>query len=140
MSQPAQREKLAAAKVIISNNGSYDDLWKQVTEAWKKIAPSQEAGPATQVLPKPAAGSFSLQRGKPRNSQKIADLVTRLSNGKRTMTQDEVMEAFGEKAFLLLNWVLNWLAWQAGRWKISWRVPQIFIWTPEPRQTRPSRS
>ena len=102
-SQSAQREKLAAAKVIISNNGSYDDLWKQVTEAWKQIAPSEETGPATQVLPRPAAGSFSLQRGKPRDSQKIADLVTRLSKGQRTMTPDEVMEAFGEKAFLLLQ-------------------------------------
>ncbi len=115
-SQSAQREKLAAAKVIISNNGSYDDLWNQVTEAWKKIAPAEEiAGPITQVLPKPVAGSFSLQRGKPRDSQKIADLVTRLSKGKRTMAQDEVMEAFGEKAFLLLqldNELVGLAGWQ----------------------------
>jgi dephospho-CoA kinase len=48
-------------------------------------------------------GSFSLQRGKPRDSQKIADLITRLSKGKRTMDKDEVMEAFGEKAFLMLQ-------------------------------------
>ena len=101
--QAAQQEKLAAAKVIINNTGSYEDLWKQVTEAWKKIAPSQEAGPATQVLPKPAVGSFSLQRGKPRDSQKIAELMTRLSKGKRSMTADDVMEAFGDKAFLLLQ-------------------------------------
>jgi dephospho-CoA kinase len=103
-SQSAQKEKLAAAKVIISNNGSYDDLWKQVTEAWKKISPShQEMGPTTQVLPKRGAGAFTLQRGKPRDSQKIAELVTRLSKGKRAMTNDEVMEAFGDKAFLLLQ-------------------------------------
>ena len=101
-SQSAQKEKLAAAKVIINNNGSYDDLWKQVNEAWKQISPSQEAGQATQVLHKPSAGStLSLQRGKPRDSQKIADLITRLSKGKRTMSKDDVMEAFGEKAFLL---------------------------------------
>ena len=61
-SQSAQREKLAAAKVIISNNGSYDDLWRQVTDAWKKIAPADATEPTTQVLPKPVAGSFSLQR------------------------------------------------------------------------------
>ncbi len=101
-SQSAQKEKLAAAKVIINNNGSYDDLWKQVSDAWKHIFPSQEAGQATQVLSKPA-GAFTLQRGKPRDSQKIADLITRLSKGKRAMTSDEVMEAFGEKAFLLLQ-------------------------------------
>ena len=114
-SQSAQREKLAAAKVIISNNGSYDDLWKQVTEAWKKIAPAETAEPTTQVLPRPITGSFSLQRGKPRDSQKIADLVTRLSKGKRTMGQDEVMEAFGDKAFLLLqmdNELVGLAGWQ----------------------------
>jgi len=102
-SQSAQKEKLAAAQVVINNNGSYDDLWKQVTEAWKKISPLQETGPTTQVLFKPGSGAFSLQRGKPRDSQKIAELLTRLSKGKRSMTKDEVMEAFGDKAFLLLQ-------------------------------------
>jgi dephospho-CoA kinase len=114
-SQSAQREKLAAAKVIINNTGSYDDLWKQVTDAWKKISPSQETGPATQVLTKPVAGSFSLQRGKPRDSQKIAELMTRLSKGKRAMNQDDVMEAFGDKAFLLLqmeNELVGVAGWQ----------------------------
>jgi dephospho-CoA kinase len=100
--QSAQKEKLAAANVVITNNGSYDDLWKQVSEAWKQTSPAQEAGPTTQVIPRPAAGSLALQRGKPRDAQKIADLITRLSKGKQTMTKDQAMEAFGEKAFLLL--------------------------------------
>ena len=101
-SQSAQKEKLVVAKVIINNNGSYDDLWKQVNDAWRQIFPTQEPGQTTQVLTRPA-GAFSLQRGKPRDSQKIADLITRLSKGKRAMNSDEVMEAFGEKAFLLLQ-------------------------------------
>jgi dephospho-CoA kinase len=101
--QSAQKDKVAAADVVITNNGSYEELWKQVSETWKVIAPSQETGPSTQIFSKPAAGAFSLQRGKPRDAQKIAELVTRLSKGKRTMTPDEVMEAFGEKAFLLLQ-------------------------------------
>jgi dephospho-CoA kinase len=100
--QPAQKEKLAAANVVITNNGSYDDLWKQVSEAWKHISPAQEAAPTTQVTTKPAAGSLSLQRGKPRDAQNIADLITRLSKGKQSMTKDQAMEAFGDKAFLLL--------------------------------------
>jgi dephospho-CoA kinase len=100
--QSAQKEKLAAANVIITNNGSYDDLWKQVSEAWKQIFPAHEAGPSTQVVTKLATGSLSLQRSKPRDAQKIADLITRLSKGKQPMTKDQAMEAFGEKAFLLL--------------------------------------
>ena len=113
--QSAQKEKIAAAHVVITNNGSYDDLWKQVSEAWKRSVPSQEAGPATQVMTRPEAGSLSLQRGKPRDAQKIAALITRLSKGKQTMTKDEAMEAFGEKAFLLLlmdNDLVGIAGWQ----------------------------
>lgn len=113
-SQPAQKDKLAVAKVVITNNGSYEDLWKQVSEAWKTTSPTPET-PATLITPKPAAGSFSLHRGKPRDSQKIADLVTRLSKGKRSMSSDEVMEAFGDKAFLLLqldNELVGIAGWQ----------------------------
>ncbi|HSM69926.1 MAG TPA: dephospho-CoA kinase [Anaerolineales bacterium] len=104
-SQSDQKEKLAAADVVITNIGSVEDLWKSVNDAWTQLFPEAESEPATQVLSKPEAGadSFSLQRGKPRDSQKIADLITRLSKGKHTMTSDDVMEAFGEKAFLLLQ-------------------------------------
>lgn len=101
-SQSAQKEKLAAANVVITNNGSYDDLWKQVNQAWKKASLSPEAGPKTRILTRPA-GLFSLQRGKPRDAQRIAALITRLSRGGHAMTQDQAMEAFGEKAFLLLQ-------------------------------------
>ena len=100
--QSAQKEKLDAANIVITNNGSYDDLWKQVSEAWKQTSPTEEAGPATQITTRATAGSLSLQRGKPRDAQKIADLITRLSKGKQNMTKEEAMEAFGEKAFLLL--------------------------------------
>ena len=113
-SQSAQKEKLSAAKVVITNNGSYDDLWKQVNDAWKKALPSQEV-PTTIITSRPAAGTFTLLRGKPRDSQRIADLVTRLSKGKRSLSSDEVMEAFGDKAFLLLqldNELVGVAGWQ----------------------------
>jgi dephospho-CoA kinase len=114
-SQSAQKDKLAAANVIITNNGSYEDLWKQVSNAWKRIAPAQEAGPVTEVVSKPKPGSFSLQRGKPRDAKKIAELMTRLSRGRRAMNQEQVMEAFGDKAFLLLsqgNKLVGLAGWQ----------------------------
>jgi dephospho-CoA kinase len=95
-------QKLAAASVIINNTGSYEDLWKQVSEAWKKI-PSLQTAPEAAAAPAPATGTFSIQRGKPRDSQRIADLLTRLSKGRRSLNRDQVMEAFGDKAFLLLQ-------------------------------------
>lgn len=99
--QPAQKQKLAAANVVIKNNGSYEDLWRQVSEAWKGVAASQEP----ESLPPTTArtGQFRVHRGRPRDSQKIADLMTRLSRGARSLDSDKVMEAFGDKAFLVLE-------------------------------------
>jgi dephospho-CoA kinase len=112
--QTAQKHKLAAANEVITNTGSYEDLWKQVNDAWKKIFPAEET-PSTLITRKPTAGSFSLHRGKPRDSQKIAELINRLSKGKRTMDNNDVMEAFGDKAFLLLqagNELVGLAGWQ----------------------------
>ena len=126
--QSAQKEKLAAANVVITNNGSYDDLWRQVNEAWKRITPAQEAGPATQVLTRPADGALSLQRGKPRDAEKIAELITRLSKGKQRMTKDQAMEAFGDRAFLLLlmnNELVGIAGWQVEN--LVARVTDLFL-------------
>lgn len=103
--QSASEAKIAAANVVIKNNGSYEDLWRQVNDAWKRLLLSAEAETVTPIVSKPAPGpqAFSIQRGKPRDSQKIAELITRLSRGKRAMTSEDVMEAFGDKAFLLLR-------------------------------------
>ena len=100
-SQSAQKQKLAAAHMVITNTGSYENLWKQVSGAWKSTLPSQETGAVPQVVSK--AGEFSVQRARPHDSQKIANLITRLSKGRRTMDEDKVMEAFGDRAFLLLE-------------------------------------
>ena len=99
--QPPQEEKIAAAKVVIRNTASYDDLWKQVTAAWKKISPTIEVAPI--MVKEVTAGEYAVQSGGPRDSKSIAGLITRLSKGMRTMTADDVMVAFGEKAFLLLK-------------------------------------
>jgi dephospho-CoA kinase len=130
--QSAQKQKLAAANVIITNTGSYEDLWKQVNDAWKKIFPSQET-PSTLITRKPVAGSFSLHRGKPRDSQKIAELITRLSKGKHPMNSESVMEAFGEKAFLLLQ-VDNELVGLAG-WQVENLVARTTDLYLDPRAT-----
>lgn len=115
--QPAPEAKIAAATVVIKNNGSYEDLWRQVNEAWNRLIPAAEAEPAPPIVskPEPSPEAFSLLRGKPRDSQKIAELITKLSRGKRAMTSDDVMEAFGDKAFLLLqmgNELVGVAGWQ----------------------------
>ncbi|GAB4505193.1 MAG: hypothetical protein Fur0043_21880 [Anaerolineales bacterium] len=99
--QGPQSAKIERANVVIRNTGSYDDLWKQVTAAWKQLFPTSETLPALKKKEAPA-GDYSVQRGRPRDSQAIAELVTRLSNGRQKMTAEDAMEAFGDKAFLLL--------------------------------------
>ncbi len=104
--QSAQSAKVAVANIVITNTGSYDDLWKQVSEAWKEIVPgASEPAVETAVIKKPAAptGEFSVKRGKPKHSSSIAELITRLSKGQRKMTASDVMESFGDKAYMVLE-------------------------------------
>lgn len=100
-SQGAQSEKIERANTVIRNTGSYDELWKQVTAAWKRASPTIDTVPV--VMKKADAGDFAVQRGRPRDSVSIAELITRLSQGKQKMAKLDVMEAFGDKAFLLLQ-------------------------------------
>lgn len=103
--QSPQHQKTAAATVVLKNNGSIEDLWKQVDAAWKRLLPAPQAEPAARTLTQPEAGpeAFALQRGRPRDAQKIAELITRLSRGKRPATREQIMNDFGDKAFLLLT-------------------------------------
>jgi len=112
--QSPQSGKVAAAAVVIRNTGSYDDLWRQVTEAWKQVSPVTDTGP---IISREAVGDMLVQRGRPRDSQAIADLITRLSQGKRAMSAADVMEAFGDRAYLLLH-VGGRLAGLAG-WQVE---------------------
>jgi dephospho-CoA kinase len=100
-SQNTQEAKTIAANVVIQNAGSFEETWKQVVTAWKAISSTTEAAPV--VTKKAEAGGLSVQRGRPRDSAQIAALVTRLSSGARPQTEDDIMAAFGEMAFLLLK-------------------------------------
>ena len=103
--QSPQSQKIKMGNMVITNTGSYEDLWKQVSEAWKEIVPGEADVPAdTASIKRPSGtGELSTQRGKPKHAASIADLVTRLSKGKRKMTADDVMESFGDKAYMLLH-------------------------------------
>lgn len=98
--QGGPEKMLAAANVIIQNDGNYEKTWKQVQAEWKKVAlpPAPEAETIT-----PLRGEFSVTRGRPRDSASIAQLINRLSQGQRHMTSEDVMAAFGEKAYMLLH-------------------------------------
>ncbi len=98
--QAPQTGKIEAADVVIRNIGSYDDLWKQVSAAWKKYVPAK-TGPI-QLAKEAKPGEFSVTRGKPKDSEAIATLLNHLGDGHRKLTADHIMAQFGDKAYMLL--------------------------------------
>src|SRR3990172_1612775 len=79
--QGAQSEKIERANVVVRNTGSYVELWKKVTSAWKQVSPTSDT--MTVVTKKAEAGNYAVQRGRPRDSELIASIITRLSSGKQ---------------------------------------------------------
>lgn len=114
-SQPAQDSKLTAARVVIKTAGSFEDTWRQVVSAWQRSIPAF-VEPAPVAVPTPAAPELKLavERARPRHSAEIASFITRLERS-RPLTRDDIMAAFGEKAFLLLqsdNKLVGVAGWQ----------------------------
>lgn len=99
--QPSQELKIATASVVIQNAGTFEDTWKQVVAAWKVISPVTEPSPV--ITRKAGANELSVLRGRPADLSDIARLITRLGNGKRSSSAQEIMAAFGDKAYLLLT-------------------------------------
>ncbi|MCU0485704.1 MAG: dephospho-CoA kinase [Anaerolineales bacterium] len=99
--QSPQEEKLALANVVIRNEGSFEDTWKQVVAAWQATVPAL----TVETTPQPAApqGKMLVEKVRPRQSAEIASLITRLSQGARTLKSEDIMAAFGEKAFLAVT-------------------------------------
>jgi len=133
--QSAQSAKVAVANIVITNTGSYDSLWKQVSAAWKEIVPGANvpepepvAEPVVAKQTSAPSGEFLVKRGKPKNSASIAELITRLSKGARKMTPDNVMEEFGEKAYMLLELdqkIVGLAGWQVEN--LVTRTTDIFL-------------
>lgn len=132
LSQNSQEDKVKQAKVVISNDGNVDATWKQVQTQWEEIkktlmggtpvqaakpaaAPVQAAKPAATpaqaakptAAPAQAAIPVStegmvIKRGMPGNAQQIADFINANSN-KDDISRMDVMMAFGQKSYLLLQ-------------------------------------
>jgi dephospho-CoA kinase len=98
--QPAQKGKLARAKVVIENSKSFEDTWNQVQKAWA-------AGPQPQpaeAAPAPAPhGELSVRRGRPNDADLIATFLNQLRKSAAALTRADIMAAFGQKAFFLLE-------------------------------------
>jgi dephospho-CoA kinase len=104
--------KLTKADVVIENDGSFEKTWKQVYDAWQAITQDE---PDFEPQPSKAYGKLNVKRATPEAADQIAAYMSLQSRSKRKVTKDDVMEAFGEKAYMLLlseEEIIGLLGWQ----------------------------
>lgn len=102
--QVPQESRLAQAAVVIKNNSTFEDTWKQVTVAWQRHVPAAE--PRSIPLSQPVKldlGEVNIERVGPKKVDEVAGILNRLEEQSIPHTPSDVMAAFGEKAFLVLR-------------------------------------
>ena len=105
----AQREleqKYKDADVVIHNGGEYEETWRQVVAAWNTLFPSAEPEQTESTIEdyNETNNELCTVRGKPSNAQEIAALINKINpQTAKQVTKAQVLEAFGEKAFILLK-------------------------------------
>jgi dephospho-CoA kinase len=128
--QEPQENKVSVANVVVKNIASFEDTWKQVASAWQTTVPYlQDASMAVPTrpvhLPEAPLGQLTVQRARPRHSGEIASLVNRLKREGPRLSVGDIMESFGEKAFLLL------IAGQTPVGVIGWQVENLVARTTD---------
>jgi len=123
IAQTSQKKKILPADVQILNDGSFEDTWQRVVDAWNRLVPVSEAEKTTQVSLDSAEAT--VLRAKPRDAEEVAKAINQLSEGQREMTKNDVMAAFGEKAFLLLRYQNKMSA------IVGWKVENLIARTDD---------
>jgi dephospho-CoA kinase len=100
-SQPPQEFKIGMANVVIRNDETYEQTWKQVLSGWRRVLPASLS--AKEAQREARSGEFTLQRARPGEAADIAAFISRVSPDKPRVTGEDIMAAFGEKAYLLLK-------------------------------------
>jgi len=104
--------KLTKADVVIENTGTFEKTWKQVYDAWQVITRKE---PGFEPAPSKSYGKLDVRRATPESAGQISAYMSQHSRSKRKMTKDDIMAAFGEKAYMLLlsdEEIIGLLGWQ----------------------------
>ena len=117
--QGSPQAKIAAADVVIYNDGSFEKTWNQVRKAWKLVVPQQLPTPMSTAvshskkLDTTQTSRLIVRKAGPKQANEIAAFLTK-ATGKK-VSRAEVLAAFGEKAYLLLyreEKIVGLLGWQ----------------------------
>jgi dephospho-CoA kinase len=136
--QSPQKEKTAAASIVIDNDHTIEDTWNQVQEAWQYLFPEDEKTRLAEPSLLPQAdgraadnlvdGQLHVSRARPEQAEDIAMFINRLSEGSKNLTRRDVMAAFGEKAFMILrnrNQMVGVVGWQVEN--LVARVDEVWL-------------
>lgn len=100
--QAPQSEKVARADLVVVNDYGFEKVWSQVNAAWNKIPLAVELSRQTREQQQALMGRMRVLRASPRQADLIAAFLNDVRQDSKEYTRLDVMEAFGEKAFLLL--------------------------------------
>ena len=109
--QSSQTKKMTKADTIIMNDGSFEKVWKQVYKAWNRIPEnvrSKEIAIVASIKRETPqeelrASRLEVFRATPKDTSKIAQLLTEISENGKIYSHEDIMETFGEKAYMLLK-------------------------------------
>lgn len=127
--QGPAHEKTAAADVVIDNSGTFEQTWDQVSRAWNAIPRRRRdipAGLEESVREHPR--ELFVQRATPRQTDEIAAFIAHQHPNQPRLEREDVMRAFGEKAYLLLRsgkQVQGLLGWQVEN--LITRVSEVMV-------------
>jgi len=131
--QGAQSEKIKAADISIKNDGSYEHTWEQVLSAWKLSFGVEHSEPTAAKKVAASRTDMSVESAGPRAASVIAEFITTASQGQRRLTRADIMEAFGEKAFVLLRQgaaVVGVMGWQVENLIV--RISDVYLLPDQP--------
>jgi len=159
LAQRPQADKIAKANVIIMNDGNVEDTWKQVQAAWSNLPAKARGVPETPPAGvKPLSGAASgaaggevrkstgmhysispgfeivVRRGMPTNAELIASFIS--VSTKREVSRMDVMWAFGQKSYLLVQEMQGRVVALAG-WQVEnliTRVDEFYVASDVPRE------
>lgn len=129
--QGPEEAKLEAADVVIENAGTFEETWNQVSQAWKSVPQARKEEPPRKEKPSPRDKKLqrlTVQRATPRQTDEIATFLNQQTPGQPALTREDIMQAFGEKAYLLLragDQVAGLLGWQVEN--LITRVSEVMI-------------
>jgi dephospho-CoA kinase len=98
--QPAQEVKVAAADVLIRNEGNFFQVWQQIEAAWRETFPDSGRAGYTVETGQP---NFSIRCALPHQAGQVGDLVTRFSPDHHPAAQEQIQAQMGSRSFWIFQ-------------------------------------